>query len=127
MAEAPGQMVADFRRFYGLSLATIRDSGIPLHEVADMAVHLPIESATHRAVNPHWQRTPELDLLRDMEHRLRVLAWQQTEKGSRGRDYPEPVRLPWDPEPAGVVKGDRMTTDEWDKHLGWDKLRMKEA
>lgn len=118
-----GALVADFRRYYGLSWNTIRDSGIPLHEAADMAGWLPPDSATRRALDPHWQRTPDIDLLREVEHDLRVLAWQNTREGSRGRGFPEPLRLPWDPEDSSIVKGDRMTLDEAAEWLGWsDRL-----
>jgi hypothetical protein len=97
--------------------------GIPLREVADMATFLPVESATRRSLDPHWQRTPEVDLLRDVEYGLRILAWQQTEKGAKGVGYPEPMRLPWDPTPEGTISGDTMTMDEADRWLGFDKIR----
>ena len=118
-------LVADFHRTYGLSLSKMREWGIPLTEVCDMATQLPLDSAVRRSVDEHWQRTPEIDLLRDIEHDLRVLAWQQTSSGSKGTGYPEPMRLPWDPPPEGTVKGDRMTTDEMDEFLGWDKLKAE--
>ena len=120
-------LVADFHRFYGLSLSKMKEWGIPLTEVCDMAVQMPLDSAVRRSVDPHWQRTPEIDILRDVEHGLRVLAWQQTKSATRGKDYPEPMRLPWDPEPEGTIKGDAMSTEDWDKHLGWDKLKQEKG
>lgn len=120
-------LVADFHRFYGLSLSGMKDWGIPLSEVCDMAAGLPPDSAVRRAADPHWRRTPEIDFLRDVEHGTRVLAWLQTKDGAAGRNYPEPVRLPWDPEPEGTIKGDAMTTEDWDRHLGWDKLKQEKG
>lgn len=74
----------------------------PLRDVAAWAAYLPPESATARSMDAHWQRTPEVDLLREVEHGVRVLAWQQTKDGSKGRNAPERLALPWDvkPEPT---------------------------
>jgi hypothetical protein len=104
----------------------MRDWGIPLSEVADMAVYLPPDSAVRRALDEHWQRTPEIDLLREIEHDLRIIAWQKTKDGQRGIRPPEPLRLPWDPpSETDKIVGDVMTTDEMAKWLGWDKLLEK--
>lgn len=90
-----------------------------------MAAHLPVESATFRDVNPHWRRTLEADLLRLAEHSLRWLVWAKTTDGEHGRNIPEPVRLPWDEEPAdragdGVWRGDALAWDETVDALGGD-------
>lgn len=90
-----------------------------------MAAHLPPDSACRRALDKHWQRTAEVDLLRDIEHGLRVLAWQNTKAGSKGMGYPEPMPLPWDPEPDGTLRGDRMTLEEAADWLGWDVPNRK--
>lgn len=117
-------LVADFHRYYGLSLRSMRDWGIPLTEVAAMAMHLPPDSATRRALDPHWQRTMELDMLREVEHDIRILLWQNANSGKRVTSaLPQPIPLPWDPKPRGTIEVDRMTTDEADKWLGWDKLK----
>jgi len=47
-------------------------------------------------MDAHWQRTPEVDLLREVEYGVRVLAWQKTADGSKGRNVPERLALPWD-------------------------------
>lgn len=117
-------LVADFHRFYGRSLSQMREWGIPLGEVAAMAAYLPPEAACRRVMDEHWQRTPEIDLLRSVEHSLRVLAWQNTEAARKGNGYPEAVQLPWDPEPEGTIKGDRMTLEEAAEWLGWDTREM---
>lgn len=62
-----------------------------------------------------------MDLLRSIEHSLRVLRWQQTRDGARGRNAPEPLALPWDPEPEGAIRGDAMTLDEAASWLGWER------
>jgi hypothetical protein len=91
-----------------------------------MAAHLPPDSAVRRALDPHWQRTPAVDLLRLIEHTLRILAWQPTLDGSKGRNVPERLTLPWDAAPEGTIQGDRIPLDELHTWLGWDNLK-KEA
>ena len=76
-----------------------------------MVAYLPPDSAVWRASNPHWQRTPEIDLLRMVEHGVRVLAWQQTADATKGRNYPKHVPLPWD-EPERVWSSDALSLDE---------------
>lgn len=90
-----------------------------------MAAHLPPDSAVRRSLDEHWQRTPDIDLLREIEYDLRILAWQQTKDGSKGKGYPERMSLPWDPEPEGTVKGDKMTQQEADDFLGWTELKRE--
>jgi hypothetical protein len=119
-------MVADFRRFYGLDLSSMREWGLPLADVADLAVNLPPEGSVHRAINPHWQRSMELDLIRQMEWDIRMLLRQGSGQRNSAR-YPDPIPLPWDPPPEGTVQGDKMTFEDADKFLGWDKLKADRA
>lgn len=121
MVHHPGALAADLHRFHRLSLAGISESGIPLREVAAFAANLPPQCATHRAVDPHWARTNETELLRAVEFGVRVLIWQQTEAGSKGHDRPEPVKLPWDtPNDDGAIRGDVMTWEEAAAEFGWE-------
>lgn len=64
-----------------------------LRDFADCAVHMPPGSATERAADPDWQITPEVLLLREVEHAVRVVAWQKTKDASLStpRQYPERV------------------------------------
>lgn len=119
-------LVADFHRFYGLSLSDMREWGIPLSEVADMAMHLPPrESAVGRVLDPNWQRTNETDLLREIEHGIRALLWQNSGRPNSPR--PERIPLPWDAKPDGTIEGDRMTLDEADEFLGWADRKKEVA
>lgn len=97
------------RRFYGMGWSDARS--LPLTEVADMVAHLPPESAVMRAASEHPDRTAEVDLLRLVEHGVRVLAWQKTRDASRGSNYPKPIRLPWD-EPERVWSSDVLDFSE---------------
>lgn len=115
--ESRGPLRADFRRFYQHSVDEFRAMGVPLTEVADMAVNLPAESATHRALNPNWHHTHELELSRRIEHALSILVWRKGRQKSK--DFPDPYMFPWEDDPNEAIKGDLMTTDEIDDWLGW--------
>lgn len=79
----------------------MREWGIPWTEIADMAAHLPPDSAC-RLVDQHPHRLLA-ELLREVEHDLRRLAWS-----GRG-EPPTKIALPWD-EPE-IGQGDAV---EWD-------------
>ncbi len=124
IAEHRGPLSADFRRFYDCTLTdALAGREGPLSDVAAWAAHLPPDSATRRSIDPHWQRTALIDLMREAEFDLRILAWQQTEDGSKGRNVPERIPLPWDEAPEQLYLSDRMTLDEIDAWLGWDQLK----
>ena len=61
---------------------------------ASLCVCLPPEGALGRAMNPDNAYDLHALLLRAIDHDLRVLAWQKTENGAKGIDYPEPLPLP---------------------------------
>lgn len=117
--EHRGPLAADFRRYYGLSLAGLRDSGIPLSEAADLAAYLPDDSQTAKAM----RHVPaQSEFLRSIEYSLRILRWQPTTDGRAGLNVPLPRLWPWESLPAedGVIVGDGMTADEVNDFLGWD-------
>ena len=87
-----------------------------LTEVAAWARHLPHEGAVARALNPHPERTDEIEFMRAIEFRLRVLDWRMA-KGKRF-DAPEPIRFPWDPPPAGSWIGDAHDWDDAVERFG---------
>ena len=97
--EFRGPLSADFRRFYGCNLTDALAGRVgPLSEVAAWAAHLPPESAVRRAMDPHWQRTPEVDLLRENAYLLDVLVYvTATANGAKNLSMPERIPLPWDP------------------------------
>ena len=93
----------------GLRLRDFPSAALSWRDLLVIVRHAPATSAIVRALDPNWQRTPEVDLLREVEHGVRVLAWQQTRDGSKGRNAPERLRLPWD-----AVETDRPDSYEWD-------------
>ena len=76
-------------------------------------------SALYRALEPHPDHTPELELLRRMEYHLGWLRWAKTDDGAKNRNHPEPFRFSWEPKPRSEYAGDVMTRDEMDRRLGW--------
>lgn len=53
---------------------------------------------------------------------MRVVAWLGSEDGRKGLNFPEPLPLPWDPEPEGTYRGDVMEWDEAMTWLGWTEV-----
>lgn len=118
-------------------MAGIRDSGVPLSEVADLAAYLPPESAVARATAEHWPHTWELEVLRVVDLRLQQLLRQNA--GGKGKT--EPIEFPWERTRRiaesrarswemdahqllagdGVIVGDVVSIDEMRRRLGWDK------
>lgn len=80
-------------------------------------------SALFRSLNPDWRWDVSEQLLHSVEHSVRVLAWQQTKDGMRGRNVPKPVPAPWVPTEndtvtygSGAVDLDEMA--EWLRSRG---------
>lgn len=121
--EHRGPLVADLHQYHGVRWATIRTSEHTLLEIADWVGGLPPDSAVARATNPEWQLTADSFLLRDIEHALRVLAWQQTADATskRPKHFPQPIPLTEAEVEAQKPKReyDVMTIDEANEFLGW--------
>ena len=78
------------------------------------------DTATFKAFRPDWQHTPEIEMLRGIEHHTRWLVWAKTKDGSAGRNIPTPWPLPWDPKPdKGEFEADVMSIEELNKIIGW--------
>ncbi len=88
-------MVADFRRWYGIDLPI--EDGSDISDMARMAMlwaALPDGSRCVRRLVPESRWAPTDYLLRLVEHDMRVLAWQRTKDGAKGRNFPRPVQSP---------------------------------
>jgi hypothetical protein len=81
------------------------------------------DTATFKALNPDWQHTLEVELLRAIEHPLRWLMWAKTEDAHKKppRNVPKHLPLPWDGQPKDEVKPTAMTIAEANEFLGWTK------
>lgn len=102
----------------GLRLDWLGTDRLTWHDLAVFIRWCRPDSAVNRSLSEHWQRTPELDMWRSIEHSLRVLTWQIG--GGRAYDYPQPIPLPWD-EPL-ADKPDSMDWDDGMAWLGWVDL-----
>lgn len=93
-----------------------------LLELADLVVHLPPGCALWRAAGGPLAWSDEVHMLAKVEHGLRVLAWQKTEDGSKGRNQPKPIDPP---ALAGEVREVEAARDA--KARAWEarQARMK--
>lgn len=89
--EFEGPLRASLRAEYGVDL---RDPGMSLLDLADLAANLPPGCALYRATGGAIAWSDEIHMLAAVEFRLRVLAWQKTEDGKRGRNQPKPLEPP---------------------------------
>ena len=91
-----------------------------MRDVAAWASELPPDSAVGRAVDPYvGERTTTNELLRMVEHGVRVVAWISAH-GKR-HDYPKPIKFPWDERPEAVWRGDALDWDKAVEALGNDE------
>lgn len=107
------ELRADFRQHYGVGLGELGRS-LPVSEAADLAANLP---ACARCASPEGWDAGWDDgtwLLARIEHALRVLAWQRSEDGAAGENYPEMITPALKPAPAGQPG---VTSDELDEIL----------
>lgn len=89
--EFEGPLRAAMRAEYGVDL---RDPGMSLRDLADLAANLPLGCALYRAAGGPAAWSDEVHMLAAVEFRLRVLAWQKTEDGKRNRNQPKPLEPP---------------------------------
>ena len=91
----PGELYADFRQFYGVDFDKLRGE-IGEIRTADLAAQLPIESRSIRALKPELAWTHQEWLMWSLEYHVRVLTWQNTENGRKGRNKPQLLPNPID-------------------------------
>ena len=115
----PDELRADFQQFYGLNLDDIGRAYTYLHAAA-LTAQLPRESRTVLADAPEAAWSDADEMMRRLEYTARVLAWQQTKDGAKGRSAPRP--LPSPVEQAKVRrKVERTDVDEINRILGFEK------
>lgn len=87
--------MADFRQFYGIDLPVDEPDEWPcLARHALLWSALPRESRCARRLAPSGEWGQAEYLLWQVEYDLRVLAWQNTRDGKRGRNRPRPLQTP---------------------------------
>lgn len=93
LATRPDELRADFQRVYGLNIDDMGES-YTVHHAAVLAAMLPSDSLVFRASNPALEWSETMYMLRNIEFLLRVLAWQNTKDGQKGRKKPKPIETP---------------------------------
>lgn len=98
--------------------------------------HAPPDSAIARARNPDWQVDLPLVLLREIEHGIRVLAWQKTDDADpkkKPKNYPTRVPITAaDIEAAEIARrrAEPATVppplEDVKRWLGWDSPKQLE-
>lgn len=78
----------------GLRLDDLGTERLTWVDLRAFVVHAPPGSALHRAMTPDPHVTLEVALLREIEHKLRVQLWQNTQEASKGDKRNYPTRLP---------------------------------
>lgn len=72
----------------------LRHPDMALMDLADLTANLPPGCALWRATGGDIAWSVEVHMLAQVEFRLRVLAWQKTDDGTKGRNKPEPIKAP---------------------------------
>lgn len=93
--EYPDQLRADFQEYYRLNIDRMGSSdGFSHSHAAVLAAQLPQHSRVFCAIDPNNAWTDEVMFLAHIEYGIRVLAWQQTKDGQKGRNQPKPHKTP---------------------------------
>lgn len=89
----PDELRADFQQYYGLDLDGMGADYTHEH-AACLAVQLPRESRTARAMAPEAEWGWAEALLAAIEYNTRWLVWAQSKDAQKGRNRPEPLDGP---------------------------------
>ena len=95
LADFRAPLRASLRSVYGVDL---RHPGMWWTDLADLVANLPPGCSFWRAFGGPLAWSDEVHAVMAVEHAVRVLAWQRTEDGHKGRNQPKPNEPP---EPAG--------------------------
>lgn len=120
----------------GRSLEDLGTSRLTWRQLLVFIEHAPAESAISRASNPEdpdaWI-TPEIQMLREVEHKIRVLAWMQTSDAALTNPQNYPERLPLTVAEREAAKASEplhaapLPIADMAGWLGWDRPIAKET
>lgn len=121
------QVVADFRQFYGMSLPVGADDDPPDPEMYSVLwTELPPESRCARREVPDLAWGDAEYLLRSIDYSLRVIAWQRTKDGARGRNAPSPCPTPGEAaRRRDAAERSRRNADSIARQLGYDPGELR--
>jgi hypothetical protein len=120
----------------GLRLEWLGTDRLTWLDLRAFITYAPPDAAISRARNPDWQVDLPLVVLREIEHGIRVLAWQKTEDANpkkTPKNYPVRVPITADAidaaEAARRVReepaGDAPALADVKKWLGWETNNSK--
>ena len=89
----PQELRADFQQYYGLNLDSMGVEYSYAH-AACLVTQLPPNARIFAAINPDLSLTYAEWLLTQIEYNLRVLAWQNSKDGQKGRNAPKLPKSP---------------------------------
>jgi hypothetical protein len=103
----------------------LRDVGVTFtwHDLWVFTRHLPYESALARSLfgaDYEWRLKEQI--LAGISDSLRVLVWQQTADGHKGKNQPKPMPRPGiEPDEDQTTYGkDAVSIEEMNAFLGWE-------
>lgn len=101
MAEYPDEILADFQETYHLNLwvEPLEDgedgsASLNTRRIAALAWQLPNTSRTWQVLSPGSSNTLEAQLLRHIEHDVRLFSWSFSKDAKTKSNIPEPLTLP---------------------------------
>lgn len=112
----PDELRADMQQTYGLNLDGM-GVDYSFSHAACLVSQLPSSSRISRTIYPENDWSDETHFLAAIEYDLRVLIWQNTKDGQKGRNKPKPNKTPSDLEKEQQRKNgfDKKLVD---MHLG---------
>lgn len=105
LADFRAPLRASLRAEYGIDL---RAPGMWWTDLADLVANFPPGAQFWRVFGGPLAWSDEVHALMAVEYDLRILAWQKTEDGSKGRGQPKPTEPP--PLAGQVEKTDERLT-----------------
>lgn len=91
------ELVADFKQYYNIDLPLCEEGLDAVEDGMRLGIlwsQLPASSRVARADLPDLAWGDSERLLWSIEYTLRVIAWQRTEDGAKGRRKPKPLQTP---------------------------------
>lgn len=107
MAKRKTELRADFQRVYGLNIDDMGE-GYSVKHAADLAAMLPKDSLVFKAENPAFEWSETQYMLRSIEFSLRILIWQNSKDGQKGKNKPKPIDTP---EQQARIRNGVLNTD----------------
>lgn len=106
----PDELRADFQQYYGLNIDGMGTDYSYSH-AAVLVTQLPPNCRIAVKENPDAAWDTQTWFMWQMEHSLRVLAWQNTKDAQKKRNQPKPAKTPKE------LHAERMRAANFDKQL----------